>query len=97
MLQTLAGTPQEQPIAVIVLGQTGAGKTAITSLATTTLTARGEPVYINLDTLQAVPPEVRRADGGGRTTAGAYTGWREPTLTGPMREAAENVLGASAI
>ncbi|MER6481051.1 zeta toxin family protein, partial [Streptomyces filamentosus] len=34
---TLAGTPQEQPRVVIVSGQTGAGKAAITSLVTTAL------------------------------------------------------------
>ncbi|MFJ8301706.1 zeta toxin family protein, partial [Streptomyces sp. NPDC094447] len=58
--RTLAGTAQEQPIAVIVSGQTGAGKTAITSLAIAALTARGEPVNKPRH-LQAVPPEVRQA------------------------------------
>ncbi|MFC9343763.1 zeta toxin family protein [Streptomyces sp. NPDC057020] len=57
MPRTLAGTPQVQPIAVIVLGQTGAGKTAITSLATAALTARGEPVNINLDTYKPYHPK----------------------------------------
>ncbi|MFE2011298.1 zeta toxin family protein [Streptomyces sp. NPDC059491] len=39
--QQLAGTPQEQPVAVIVSGQPGAGKTAITSLVTRALAGRG--------------------------------------------------------
>ncbi|MGW6418522.1 zeta toxin family protein [Streptomyces sp. NPDC055055] len=48
--QQLAGTPQEQPVAVIVSGQTGVGKTAITSLVTRALAGRGESVHIALDT-----------------------------------------------
>ncbi|MFJ3883195.1 zeta toxin family protein [Streptomyces sp. NPDC090077] len=47
--QQLVGTPQQRPIAVIVSGQTGAGKTAITSAVTRALAARGEAVNINLD------------------------------------------------
>ncbi|KUL73923.1 MULTISPECIES: zeta toxin family protein [unclassified Streptomyces] len=69
----LTGTRQDQPIAVIVSGQTGAGKTSITTLATQALAGRGEPVNINLDTYKPYHPkydELMRADD---TTAGAYT------------------------
>ncbi|MFE4574637.1 zeta toxin family protein [Streptomyces chartreusis] len=69
----LTGTPQEQPIAIIVSGQTGAGKTSITTLATQALAGRGESVNINLDTYKPYHPkfdELMRADD---TTAGAYT------------------------
>ncbi|MEV6179956.1 zeta toxin family protein [Streptomyces sp. NPDC052015] len=69
----LAGTPQEQPIAIIVSGQTGAGKTSITTLATQALAGRGQAVNINLDTYKPYHPkfdELMRADD---TTAGAYT------------------------
>ncbi|WP_426361723.1 zeta toxin family protein [Streptomyces sp. E-08] len=41
--QQLDGRPQEQPIAVIVSGQTGAGKTAITALVTTALRCAASP------------------------------------------------------
>ncbi|MFE0453075.1 zeta toxin family protein [Streptomyces sp. NPDC058914] len=69
----LTGTPQDQPLAIIVSGQTGAGKTSITTLATQALAGRGEAVNINLDTYKPYHPkfgELMRADD---TTAGAYT------------------------
>ncbi|MGW3100009.1 zeta toxin family protein [Streptomyces sp. NPDC001102] len=69
----LTGTPQDQPIAIIVSGQTGAGKTSITTLATRALAGRGEAVNINLDTYKPYHPKfdaLMRADD---TTAGAYT------------------------
>ncbi|MFF6903313.1 zeta toxin family protein [Streptomyces hydrogenans] len=71
--ETLDGTSQEQPRVVIVSGQTGAGKTAITTLVTTALAVRGEPVNINLDTYKPYHPlfdELMVADDN---TAGAYT------------------------
>ncbi|MDX2692189.1 zeta toxin family protein [Streptomyces ipomoeae] len=70
---TLVGTPQEQPVAIIVSGQTGAGKTSITTLATQALADRGAHVNINLDTYKPYHPKfdaLMRADD---TTAGAYT------------------------
>lgn len=69
----LNGTSQDQPLAIIVSGQTGAGKTAITALATRALAGRGEAVNINLDTYKPYHrkfDELMRADD---TTAGAYT------------------------
>lgn len=69
----LVGTPQEQPLAIIVSGQTGAGKTSITTLATQALAGRGTAVNINLDTYKPYHPQfdaLMRADD---TTAGAYT------------------------
>ncbi|MFD9248124.1 zeta toxin family protein, partial [Streptomyces sp. NPDC059556] len=55
------------------MGQTGAGKTAITSLATATLTARGEPVNINLDTYKPYHPKFVELMAADDTTASAYT------------------------
>ncbi|MFE9018125.1 zeta toxin family protein [Streptomyces sp. NPDC007808] len=53
----LVGTPQEQPLAIIVSGQTGAGKTSITTLATQALAGRGAAVNINLDTYKPYHPK----------------------------------------
>ncbi|MFB7609939.1 zeta toxin family protein [Streptomyces gardneri] len=75
--QQLAGTPQEQPIAVIVSGQTGAGKTAITSLVTRALAGRGEAVNLNLDTCKPHHPKFDDLMAADDTTAGAYTGVAE--------------------
>ncbi|MFF4902568.1 zeta toxin family protein [Streptomyces sp. NPDC001068] len=69
----LVGTPQDHPLAVIVSGQTGAGKTSITALVTQALSGRGHAVNINLDTYKPYHPkfdDLMRADD---TTAGAYT------------------------
>ncbi|MFK0215371.1 zeta toxin family protein [Streptomyces sp. NPDC090298] len=71
--QQLAGTPQEQPIAVIVSGQTGAGKTAIAALVTTALAVRGESVTLNLDTCKPHHPMFDELMAADDTTAGAYT------------------------
>ncbi|MEV7535473.1 zeta toxin family protein [Streptomyces hydrogenans] len=71
--QTLDGTPQEQPLAIIVSGQTGAGKTAITSLTTGALAGRGRSVNINLDTYKPYHPKFDELMVADDTTAGAYT------------------------
>ncbi|MFG3041487.1 zeta toxin family protein [Streptomyces sp. NPDC048330] len=66
--QQLAGTPQEQPVAVIVSRQTGAGKTTITSLVTRALASRGESVNIALDSCTPHHPmldELMAADDDG--------------------------------
>lgn len=69
----LAGTPQDQPLAIIVSGQTGAGKTSITTLATQALAGRGDAVNINLDTYKPYHPKFDELMRGDDTTAGAYT------------------------
>ncbi|MFE5592321.1 zeta toxin family protein [Streptomyces sp. NPDC056549] len=71
--QQLAGTPQEQPIAVIVSGQTGAGKTAITALVSSALAVRGESVNVNLDTCKPHHPMFDELMESDDTTAGVYT------------------------
>ncbi|GGY71408.1 hypothetical protein GCM10010363_60910 [Streptomyces omiyaensis] len=71
--QTLDGTPQQRPLAIIVSGQTGAGKTAITSLATGALAGRGRSVNINLDTYKPYHPKFDALMVADDTTAGAYT------------------------
>lgn len=42
-------TPQRAPVAIIVAGQTGAGKTAVTRMVVQALERRGEAAWINMD------------------------------------------------
>jgi UDP-N-acetylglucosamine kinase len=71
--QTLAGTRQDRPVVVFVAGQTGAGKTAVTSMVDRALARGGQAVNLNLDTYKPFHPrhdELMEADD---TTVGAYT------------------------
>ncbi|MFI5711785.1 zeta toxin family protein [Kribbella sp. NPDC051620] len=69
----LDGTRQDRPVVVFVAGQTGAGKTSVTELATTALARRGTPVNINLDTYKPQHPRYDQLVAEDDLTAGAYT------------------------
>jgi UDP-N-acetylglucosamine kinase len=71
--QTLTGTSQNQPVAVFVAGQTGAGKTAVTSLVDHALAQAGQAVNINLDTYKPYHPRYDELSVADDTTVGAYT------------------------
>ena len=71
--QTLTGTPQAQPIVVFVAGQTGAGKTAVTSIVEHALAQAGQAVNINLDTYKPFHPQYDELAAADDTTVGAYT------------------------
>ncbi|MBV6700221.1 zeta toxin family protein [Kitasatospora aureofaciens] len=69
----LQGTEQAQPVSVIVAGQTGAGKTAVTDLVQRALDQRGAWVNINLDTYKPHHPMHAALMAADDITAGAYT------------------------
>ncbi|UGQ14995.1 zeta toxin family protein [Yinghuangia sp. ASG 101] len=69
----LQGTPQDRPTVVFVCGQTGAGKTAITSLVETAMARRGEAVNINLDTYKPFHTRYHELAEQDDATVGAYT------------------------
>ncbi|MFE7058506.1 zeta toxin family protein [Streptomyces californicus] len=53
-------TPQERPVAVIVCGQTGAGKTAITAMVKDALDRLGSAAWINMDFYNPYHPHYAR-------------------------------------
>jgi zeta toxin len=72
----LTGTPQAQPIVVIVTGQAGDGKASITALARQVLSRRGQPVVISAGLYEPHHPDFHRgaehsSPAAQRWTAGA--------------------------
>jgi hypothetical protein len=59
----LTGTPQAQPIVVIVIGRPGDGKATITALARDILSRRGRPVVINPDQYEPHHPDFHQLMG----------------------------------
>lgn len=55
-----ACTPQRAPVAVIVVGQTGAGKTAVTRMVKETLDRGGATAWINMDFYNPYHPDYAR-------------------------------------
>ncbi|CAL9667593.1 zeta toxin family protein [Streptomyces sp. enrichment culture] len=53
-------TPQQAPVVVIVAGQTGAGKTAVTRMVKDTLERSGEVAWINMDFYNPHHPDYAR-------------------------------------
>lgn len=53
-------TPQRAPVAVIVAGQTGAGKTAVTRMVKDALDRNGETAWINMDFYNPHHPDYAR-------------------------------------
>ncbi len=53
-------TPQERPVAVIVCGQTGAGKTAVTAMVKDALDRLGSAAWINMDFYNPYHPQYAR-------------------------------------
>lgn len=53
-------TPQQNPVVVIVAGQTGAGKTAVTRMVKDTLERNGEVAWINMDFYNPHHPDYAR-------------------------------------
>lgn len=68
--EELVGVPRERPVVVFVAGQTGAGKTAVTSLVRDALP---DAVNINLDTYKPYHPRYDALLVADDTTVGAYT------------------------
>lgn len=69
----LDGTPQQQPVVVIVAGQTGAGKTSATELVDQLLSRRGRPINLDLDTYKPHHPKYQELVARDDRTVGAYT------------------------
>jgi len=68
----LTGTPQEQPIVVLVGGQPGDGKATITSLAKTVLNRRGRVVTLSATAFEPYHPRFHERITDVPTTAGKY-------------------------
>ncbi|WP_172386932.1 zeta toxin family protein [Streptomyces sp. MNP-20] len=56
-------TPQRAPVAVIVAGQTGAGKTAVTRMVKDALDRIGQAAWMKMDFGDPFPPRLRPLTG----------------------------------
>lgn len=71
--QLAHAVPQEQPVLVVIGGQTGAGKTATTDMVKQLLDRRGGAVNNNLDFYKPFHPRHFQLMAEDDTTVGAYT------------------------
>lgn len=69
----LDGTPQKHPAVVVVAGQTGAGKTAVTALVKQLLRRRGRPINLDLDAYKPHHPKYQELAADDDRMVGAYT------------------------